>query len=194
MSLLAEILSSRVRAEFFRLFFGMESQRLHLREIERRSGFSIGAVRQEASKLVRNGLLHKQTVSNRTYYSANTNSTIYPEIHSLVLKTIGLSDLLTNILDISAVQYAFVFGSVANGTARYGSDVDLFVIGELGLRKMSKLLMGATDKIGREINVHTMTLEEFLERRNSKEHFISSIVASPKLMLIGKEDELTELA
>jgi hypothetical protein len=36
---LAQILSSNVKAEVFRLLFGLEAQRLHVREIERRSGW-----------------------------------------------------------------------------------------------------------------------------------------------------------
>jgi UDP-N-acetylglucosamine:LPS N-acetylglucosamine transferase len=35
--------------------------------------------------------------------------------------------------------------------------VDLFVIGSLGMRKISSLLSGIADKVGREINAHVMT-------------------------------------
>jgi hypothetical protein len=40
-NLLSEILSSRVRAEFFRLLFGIKSNELHLREIERQAGLDL---------------------------------------------------------------------------------------------------------------------------------------------------------
>jgi len=194
MSLLTEILSSRVRAEFFSLFWGLNKSELHLREIERQAGFSIGAVRHEASKLVRIGLLNKRTNSNRTYYSANTRHRLYPEIHSLVLKTIGLADILTPMLEIPEIKFAFVFGSIAKGTASPESDVDLFVIGDIGLRRLSKLLLETTDRIGREINIHTMSPGEFVMRRSSKEHFVSTVLSAPILMLIGNADELASLA
>ncbi len=42
MSVLSEILSSKVRAEVFRHLFGLDEKALHVREIERRSGFVIG--------------------------------------------------------------------------------------------------------------------------------------------------------
>ena len=51
MDILTEILSSKVRAEIFRLLFGLSDNRLHTREIERRSGLTIGTVQQELKKL-----------------------------------------------------------------------------------------------------------------------------------------------
>ncbi len=193
MSVLAEILSSRVRVEFFRLFFGLDSQDLHLREIERRSGFSIGAVRQEASKLVRNGLLLKRVDGNRTYYRANKDNNLYPDVHSLVMKTVGLSNIISRALEYADLQYAFVFGSAASANMRPESDIDLFVIGDVGLRYLSKQLIEATNLISREINIHAMPLKEFIAKKKSHEHFVTSILSSPKIMIIGKEDELARL-
>jgi len=46
MNVLAQILSSKVRSGIFRLLFGTETRELHLREIERKTGFAIGTVRQ----------------------------------------------------------------------------------------------------------------------------------------------------
>ena len=54
---LSQILSSRVRAEVFRLLFGLGEAELHGREIQRRSGLAVGTVRQELKKLERLGLV-----------------------------------------------------------------------------------------------------------------------------------------
>lgn len=51
MSILAEILSSKGRAEIFRILFGINSQEFHLRDIQRQSGLAIGTIRQEVTKL-----------------------------------------------------------------------------------------------------------------------------------------------
>ncbi len=48
--MLAEILSSKIRAEVFRLLFGMNKTSLHMREIDRKSGFFIGTVQRELKK------------------------------------------------------------------------------------------------------------------------------------------------
>ena len=71
MSILAEILSSRGKAEIFRLLFGLSAKELHLRELERQSGLTVGTLRQELQRLVRLELVVGRRDSNRVYYRAN---------------------------------------------------------------------------------------------------------------------------
>lgn len=193
MNLLPLILSSKVRAEIFRILFGIETKELHLREIERKTGFAIGSVRQETSKLVKIGLINKRQDGNRTYFTANRNHPIFNEIHNIVLKTSGLADVLKNALDHSSIHFAFIFGSIANGTENSESDIDLFIIGTLGLRTVSKLLKESAQTFGREINSITMNEKEFIERKRTNNHFVSQVLESKKIMIIGKKDELEKL-
>ena len=189
MTILSELLSSRARAEFFSLLFGVDANELHLREIQRKSGLAVGTIRQEAAKLVRLGLVLKRRNGNRTYYSANRQNPLF----STVMKTSGLGEMLRHALSVEGVTYAFVFGSVAAETQKPESDIDLFVIGDIGLRALSKLLKEPMVKTGREINPHAMTEEEFGRRIREREHFVSRVMESPKLMIQGSEDELTRL-
>ncbi len=190
MNRLAEILSSRARAEIFRLLFSGTEEELHVREIERRSGLNDSTLRQELRKLVRLDLVQSRRDSNRVYYRAKTENPLYPEIRNLVLKTSGLSDVLKSALKDKRVRVAFVFGSIARGEENAGSDVDLMVIGQLGLRDLSRLLSGIEEKIGREVNPHVLREEEFRKRIRAKEHFASSVMEAPKIFIIGSEREL----
>ena len=190
MNRLAELLSSRARAEIFRLLFSGTGEELHVREIERRSGLNDSTLRQELRKLVRLDLVQSRRDSNRVYYRAKTESPLYPEIRNLVLKTSGLSDVLKSVLTDKRIRVAFVFGSIARGEEKAGSDVDLMVIGQLGLRDLSRLLSGIEEKIGREVNPHVLREEEFRKRIRAKEHFVSSVMETPKIFIIGSEREL----
>ena len=190
MNRLAELLSSRARAEIFRLLFSGTGEELHVREIERRSGLNDSTLRQELRKLVRLDLVQSRRDSNRVYYRAKTESPLYPEIRNLVLKTSGLSDVLKSALTDKRIRVAFVFGSIASGEEKAGSDVDLMVIGQLGLRDLSRLLSGIEEKIGREVNPHVLREEEFRKRIRAKEHFVSSVMETPKIFIIGSEREL----
>jgi predicted nucleotidyltransferase len=168
MGLLAEILSSNIRAEIFRNLFGVEKQSLHLREIERRTGFAVGTVQQEIKKLLRLDIITRIKDGNRSYYKANTDHPLYPEIRNLVLKTNGLADLIKNVLSAEAkIKIAFVFGSFARKEEKAISDVDLMVIGDIGLRKLTGLLMDVSEKLGREINPYRLTESEFIKRKRS---------------------------
>ena len=190
MNRFAELLSSRARAEIFRLLFNGTGDELHVREIERRSGLNDSTLRQELRKLVRLDLVQSRRDSNRVYYRAKTESPLYPEIRNLVLKTSGLSDVLKSVLTDKRIRVAFVFGSIASGEEKAGSDVDLMVIGQLGLRDLSRLLSGIEEKIGREVNPHVLREEEFRKRIRAKEHFVSSVMDSSKIFIIGSQHEL----
>ena len=194
MGLLAEILSSNIRAEIFRNLFGIEKQSLHLREIERRTGFAVGTVQQEIKKLQRLDIITRIKDGNRINYKANTNHPLYPEIRNLVLKTSGLADVLKDALSAETkIKIAFVFGSFARKEEKAESDVDLMVIGDIGLRKLTGLLMEASEKLGREINPYRLTEIEFIKRKKEKDHFLQQVLESPEIFITGTEDELSAM-
>jgi DNA-binding transcriptional ArsR family regulator len=190
MNTLSDLLSSRVKAEIFRLLFGGADGELHVREIERRSGLADATVRQELKRLTRLGVVEPRRDGNRTYYHANTEHPLYPDIRNMVLKTSGLVDVLQEPLTHSGIRLAFVFGSLARSNSKAGSDVDLMVIGTISLRQLGKLLSGVATKLGREINPHVLTPEEFAKRGKTRDHFVATVLSEPRLFVIGSEDEL----
>lgn len=195
MSLLSEILSSKVRERVFEHLFDGQGTELHTRELERRSGCSIGTIQTELKKLSRLDLVKSRRDGNRLYYRGNRDHPLYPDICSMVEKTVGLIGRLKAVFDkIMDVDCAFVFGSLAGGSENAFSDVDLLVIGDIGLRALSSELAGISPSIGREINPHVVSAPEFKKRAGEKEHFIASVLESPKVFIKGGEDELANLA
>jgi DNA-binding transcriptional ArsR family regulator len=190
-STLAELLSSRVKAEVFRLLFGLNGQPLHLRELERQSGLAISTVRQELDRLTRLGLVEPRVDGNRRYYAACEDHPLYPEIRGLVLKTSGLADLLHEALrKEKSIRVAFVFGSIARGDEHTHSDIDLLVIGKIGMRQLTKRLSGIASRVGREINPKILSPEEFQKRRRDGDHFLKSVLSQPRIFIVGDEHEL----
>lgn len=190
MTPLADLLSSRVKAEIFRLLFSISGQELHVREMGRRSGLAEATVRQELKKLTRLGVVEARRDGNRTYYRANSLHPLHPDIRNLVLKTDGLVGVLRKPLLHAGIRLAFVFGSLAGGSEKASSDVDLMVIGTVTLRQVGRLLSGVAAALGREINPHILTPEEFARRKMSRDHFLTRVLGSPRLFAIGNEDEL----
>jgi predicted nucleotidyltransferase len=190
---LEEIFLSRARAEIFRQLFGLQDRELHLRALERGSGLSAPAIRQELLKLTKLDLLIVRKDSNRHYYRANVNHPLYGEIRTLVLKTSGLVEILAKALDHREIKTAFVFGSIAAHNENSLSDIDLMVIGDTSLKKVIRWLSGTSEQMGREINPHVVTVNEFRERNKKSEHFLASVLESPRIFIIGNEDDLAEL-
>ena len=80
--------------------------------------------------------------------------------------------------------------SVAAETERIESDVDVMIIGEIGLREIVKRLSGVSARIGRGINPHVMKAIEFSKRKMNRDHFVSCICKQPKQFIVGSEDDL----
>ncbi|NLO73403.1 MAG: helix-turn-helix domain-containing protein [candidate division WS1 bacterium] len=192
---LAEVLWPVGRARILGLLLGQPDETWHLREIARRTGLAPATVQREIASLARAGILTRQRQGNQVYYQANRACAVFPELHSLALKTAGLADVLRQVLQPlgDRLGLAAVFGSLAAGTAHGDSDVDLLLIGDLTLRELSAPLAEAERTLGREINPVVMTREELQERLGEGEHFAVSVMRSPLLLLKGTEHELAEL-
>lgn len=194
MPILEKLFLSKARGAVLRCLFGLRDEERHVRAIERESGLTVNAVREELSKLGALDLLVARRDGNRLYYSANAAHPLYTELRAIVLKTDGLRDVLVEALVSPAIKVAFVYGSLARGEARAASDLDLLVIGSVGLREVARLLMGTVEKIGREVNPVVFRPEEFRKRVASQDAFVKDIISKPKLFVIGGPRELESMA
>src|SRR5690348_13981109 len=98
MSDLITITGSKSRAEIFRLLFEQAGKELYFRELQRQSGLSIRPIQQELDNLHSIGMIKVRKDGNRSYYSANSEHPLFPEIRSLVEKTTGFRALLQKAL------------------------------------------------------------------------------------------------
>jgi len=192
MNLLA-LLFSQARSEVLRLLFSDQSRELYLRDLTRQSGLSLATMQGELQKLSDADLVTSRRDGNRRYYRANANHPLFTDLHRLVLKTSGLRDVLAQVIEgLDQVEIAFIFGSIARGTDRAASDVDLFVIGNAGLRALAPRLRAASEQIHREINPVTMTIAEFVRGRATNP-FLEDVMKHPKIFVKGAADELAGL-
>ena len=187
---LERLLSSKVKAGVLHLLFGQEGRELHVRELARQAGLTEGTVRQELARLADVGVVTPRRSGNRTYYRAESSHPLYRDLRGLVVKTSGVVDVLREALDDPGIHVAFVFGSVAAGTDRAASDVDLMVIGSISLRQVTRRVSLVTERLGREVNAHVMTEDDVSLKKRKRDHFLSTVLAAPRLFVIGDEREL----
>lgn len=187
--MLAEIFTSNTRSEVLRLLFDGQENAFYLRELERVSGINVGSFQKEIAHLSELDLIKSRKDGNRIYYTANTNHPLYPDFVSIVEKTVGITAKLKDRLTDPRIDCAFIFGSYATGKTNAESDIDLVVIGELGMRALTKLLSGLQEEIGREINPHIYTPDEFKKRINNKDHFVTSILNEKHKVILGDLNE-----
>lgn len=185
----------KARAEIFRLLFADHDEELHLRDLARQSGMAVGALQKEVQKLEEAELLVARRDGNRLYFRANVTNPIFPELSGIVSKSCGLSDRLAEaIKSIDGIKLAFVFGSIASGDAKASSDIDFFVIGSVGLRKLTPKLRPVSESLGREINPYSISEKGYTEKSKSGDTFIANVRHAPKIWIKGSEDELAAMA
>lgn len=190
-----ETLFPKVRGEVLRLLFADPERALHLREIARLAGLAIGTVQGEVARLRAAELLLARRDGNRLYFRANREHPLFPELRGIALKTTGLRKQLAAALEgLAGVDLAFVYGSFAAGTAEAGSDIDLMVIGTVGLRKLAPRLREAAETLGREINPHVLSPASFAGKRDAGDAYVGRVIAEPKVWIKGSDDELAQLA
>lgn len=169
---------------------------LHVRELARLTGASPGSLHRELRLLADMGLLLRQEVGRQVHYRANVAHPVHAEMAQLLRKTAGLADVLRAAVEPlgAKVELAFVYGSMASGTERPGSDVDLMVLGKASFADLARTLAAAQATLRREVNPTVMTRREFADRLAQGDAFARSVMNGDKLWLKGEERDLAEPA
>lgn len=192
--MLHRLFSSKVRIELLNTFFLHPGQSFYLRELERITGEDYKNVSTELRNLESIGLLTSSKSGNLKYFHLNPGFLIYSELKSIFFKVNGAPALLKQVLsDRNDIEYAFLYGSLATGTENEKSDIDLMVVGGMPLEDLLQCLREPEKLLGRDINPSLFQISEMKQRMKGQDPFIGRVMAEPKIMLIGNENELRRL-
>ena len=195
MAMLHKLFSSKVRIELLNTFFLHPEKSFYLRELERITGEDYKNVSTELKNLESLGLLTSRKSGNLKYFQVNRGFLIYPELKSIFFKVRGAPGLLKQVLSKGPeIEHAFIYGSFAAGTENEKSDIDLMVIGKMPLENLLKRLREPEKLLGRDINPSLFQMSEIKQRVKDQDPFIGRVMAEPKIMLIGNEDDIRRLA
>jgi len=116
---------------------------------------------------------------------------IYPELKQMIVKTVGVADVLREALAPMAarLELAYIYGSFANGNARPDSDVDLMVVGDVSSREVYSAADDCTAALRREVHATVYPSEEYAAKLKLGRGFIHETHCGPKIPLIGGGDE-----
>ncbi len=185
------LFASRTLAELLRVFSVDPDREYYQRELQRATGAHLRQLQRDLDRLERSGLVSKRASGNRSYYRAQRFHPAFSDVRSAILKTLGLGDILREALSEHAgISVAFVFGSLARGDAAATSDVDLLVIGSVSRRNLAETLARVSERLAREVNLMLMTPRDFAQKRRGKDHFVTAVLAEPRIWVIGDERTL----
>lgn len=188
----ASALFGRTRRAVLDLLFGQPDQDFYVREIIAHVGLGRGSVQRELSRLKDAGLLVRTSRGNQVFYQANRKSPVFEELASFIIKTTGIAGALREAMAplSGRLAVAFIYGSLADGTDRPASDVDIMVIGDITFKEVSAVLTPVQGRLGREINPTVYSVSEFKKKVKAKHHFLTAVLEGSKILVVGEEDEL----
>ena len=172
------LLGSRLRAKVLGWLFSHPDERYFVRQLTALLKEDSTNVSRELARLEKTGVLAKSTEGQHKYYQANQQSPVFDELHGLILKTVGVADIIREALEprIADIRLAFIFGSVARRAENRLSDIDLLVVGDITFGEIVDLISAAEGALNRELNPVVYTLAEFKKRLSENHYFVRDIL------------------
>jgi predicted nucleotidyltransferase len=192
----ADALFPKVRQSVLRLLFLHSDERFLQKDIITKIQLGSGGVQRELGRLSKAGILNRTAESRQIYYQANPSNPVFAELQGLVRKTLGIATVLRDALKPIAdqIQFAVLFGSIAAGTEKASSDVDLMIVSDsVSLGDILPAIQAAERTLSREVNPAIYPTKEFRLKVSRGHNFLTNVLNGPTIMLIGSEHELTRL-
>ena len=178
--MLEALITSKTRLKLLLKFFLNSSNISYLRGLEPEFGESTNAIRQELNRFEAAGLLVTKTKGNKKLYQANTIHPLFPEIHKLLLKHVGLDKVIDKVIqNIGDIKEVYLVGELAKG--KNSKVIDLWFVGK---KLDSSYILDLTEKleklISRKIRYIILTISELADFKATKK--------SDELLLLWKAE------
>ena len=160
---LGELITSKTRLRLMIKFFVSQANRGYLNGLASEMGESSNAIRKELNHLHNAGYLNKVKNENKIEYQANSEHPLYEVLRKVVLKHLGLEDIVETVLErMGNVQKIILVGDYAEGND--SGNIEVFLIGnDLNMDYISQLEDKIEKLIGRKVSFYLAT--KFLSER-----------------------------
>lgn len=183
---LSYLFISKVRIKTLKYFLFHPDIPIHLRGLVREVQEEINAVRRELARLEEVGFIKSEVKGNRKYFLLNQEYAYNEELLGMFHKSFGLGgSILKKFNTLGEVEFAILTGSFTSFAAPNPEEIDLVVIGNIELEKLTELVQEAEKKMNREINYTVLKSSEFILKKKRRDAFIMQLMISPKIMLAG---------
>ena len=144
------LISSKTRIKLLLKFFLNSRTTAYLRNLEEEFGESTNGIRLELNRLEGAGLLTSEIEGNKKIFRANTSHPLFREIHNIILKHIGLDQVVENVIQrLGSVQFVYLVGDFSKGMD--SQVIDLILIGDFDKSYLAALVEKAEKLVGRKI-------------------------------------------
>ena len=180
---------SPLRKRLLSYFFTNTEARLYLREIALTLGMDPANLSRELHRLEEEGVFVSEKSGLQKYFLINKSYPLYPELKSMIFKTIGVQGSLQRLVEeFSEIRLAFIYGSYASGKEKASSDIDLMIVGTPDRKRLTARVRNLENQLQREINFNLYPPLEFKKKSGEKGSFLAQVAAGKKIILKGSSN------
>ena len=152
--MLGELITSKTRLRLLIKFFVSQANKGHLNGLATEMGESTNSIRRELNHLQGAGYLDKIKVNNKVEYKANTNHPLFEVLRKVVLKHLGLEDVVETVLErMGDVDQIILVGDYAKGND--SGLIEVFLIGkDLNMEYIAQLEEKIESMISRKVSFY----------------------------------------
>ena len=161
--MLKSIITSETRIKLLLRFFLNPGTTGYLRQLAKDFGESTNSIRIELNKLSQARILNAQFQGRNKVFEANKNHPLFEDICNIVLKSTGIDQVLSNIIQkLGKIQLAFIRGDYAIG--KDSGLIDLVIVGDhINLKELNRVKNKTEQLIKRKISVLILERSEYLK-------------------------------
>lgn len=174
-TLLSSLITSKTRIRILMRLFLNPAQKVYLRELAEEFNASPSQIKDELTQLVAAGFLLNEKQGRQIDYMANTSHPLYPELHSIVKKTLGMDRVIDSIIErLGNLKKAILLDDYAAG--KDTGLIDLVLVGNIDRKNLDDLVRKTEKYIGRKIRTLVLHEDEYKKMQDM-------FSARPKLVL-----------
>ncbi|MGM0612785.1 MAG: winged helix-turn-helix domain-containing protein [Bacteroidota bacterium] len=165
--MLEALVTSKTRMKMLLKFFLNSKSEAYLRSLAEEFGESTNSIRLELNKFEDAGLLTARMQGNKKLYKANSKHPLFPDIHNIILKHVGIDHIIEEIVNkLGDVHKVFLIGDFAKGIN--SSIMDLIFVGrDINKTYLLNLVEKAEKIINRKLRFMVFEPEEFEDYKNN---------------------------
>lgn len=164
--MLETLITSKTRIKLITKFFLNPQAKAYLRGLEETFGESSNAVRLELNRFEQAGLLSSEMEGNRKVYTANTKHPLFPDIHNILRKHLGIDHVIEEVTKkLGQIEQVWLSGDFAKGDD--STTIDLILVGTaIDKEYLEQLKIKAARLISRTIQLTLFTSISFAEMKS----------------------------
>lgn len=160
MSILNSLITSKTRVRILMRLFLNPEQKVYVRELSDEFGLSPSQIAGELQRLSEAKMLTHEREGRQVKYRANKKHALFPELQSMVRKSLGMDRILDSIIErLGDLEQAFLIDDYAEG--KDTGLIDLVLIGNIEQHNLNDLVKKTEKYIDRKIRVLALTVNEY---------------------------------